>query len=195
MHQTTFRIISKSKYQYPKIQFSPQSWKFNAILSVHWRYIQINRSHWHNVAGFGHQYVLPRSRRQPPSDDRRRNTEWKVFEIFLLIFICLKYTKTATQDTDEKNEKKTKQFQPFFRVRTLSRQSVVSESVDCNEPDSCCASQNKCKCVKIHQDHSLRPPSKYTKNDSTDSDKDECNKWQYLPNTVWKQTAEVTKHT
>lgn len=82
-----------------------------------------------------------------------------------------------------------------FRARTLSRQSVVSESVDCHDPDSCCSLQNKCKCVKIHQDNSLRPASKYTKNDSTDSDKDECNKWQYLPNAVWKQTAEVTKHT
>lgn len=82
-----------------------------------------------------------------------------------------------------------------FRVRTLSRQSVVSESVDGNEPDSCCSSQNKCKCVKIHQDHALRASNKYAKNDSTDSDKDECNKWQYLPNTVWKQTAEVTKQT
>lgn len=83
----------------------------------------------------------------------------------------------------------------YFRVRTLSRQSVVSESVDCTEPDSCCSSQNKCKCVKVHQDHALRTSNKYMKNDSTDSDKDDCNKWQYLPNTVWKQTAEVTKHT
>ncbi|XP_037051848.1 uncharacterized protein LOC119085529 isoform X2 [Bradysia coprophila] len=77
------------------------------------------------------------------------------------------------------------------RVRTLSRQSVVSESVDGIEPDSCCSSQTKCKCVRNHNDHASRASSKYTKNDSTDSDKDECNKWQYLPNTVWKQTAEA----
>ncbi|KAJ6637178.1 tRNA-cytidine(32) 2-sulfurtransferase [Pseudolycoriella hygida] len=80
---------------------------------------------------------------------------------------------------------------PNERMRTLSRQSVISESVDGNEPDSCCLSKSKCKCIKIHQDHAMRVANKYTKNDSTDSDKDDCNKWQYLPNSVWKQTAEA----
>lgn len=181
MHQTAFRIVSESKYT--EIQFSPESGKFDTNLSVYRCHIKTNRSQRDNVTRFGYQYVFPRSGWHPSAHNRWGSFERKVFRYEIVLSMKLTFRFSLS-------------FSVHFRVRTLSRQSVVSESVDGIEPDSCCSSQNKCKCVKSHHDrNATRASGKYTKNDSTDSDKDECNKWQYLPNTVWKQTAEVTKNT
>lgn len=94
-------------------------------------------------------------------------------------------------------------------MRSLSTRSQLSELADedCSSSSTSSCSRVTCRCISQAKCPAAAANGSFYKRDSLDSDepdsgggnggggstKEHANKWNFMPATVWKQTAEVKK--